>query len=148
MLLPPMEKEGSFVPVMSLEYRPHREFKESCLKIRIWMVCQRRGTRLVGLGFRVESPEKYCQEDGKSGMHDFYHAQLLNEITQGISTSNWLPSTQPSFCLWATNPIDVLLNLVLTLYGLSYYREFFIELKTNVAMSDEFKELQSVYLES
>lgn len=161
MLLLPPEKNASFLPVMSIDYRPCDEFDESCLRIRVLLV-GREGTgdetRLVGVGFRIESPEKHCQandeqqEPGKGGMHDFYHAQLIKKIEDGpeIDAPSWLPCHQPSFPLWAANPIDAILNLVLTLYGGRYYKEFLSGLPTNsrAAISKEFKRANELFFKS
>ena len=146
MFLPPLEKDAQFVPVMTIDqYHPNTNFHKSCLKLRILLIKQDQ-ERLVGIGFRIESPERYCRENIKSSMHDFYHAQLIDKagIDYGPrleSIPYWLPSTQPSFPLWAINPIDAIFNLILTLYGMDFYRSFLLESKIDInqiSASDEF----------
>ena len=140
--LPPLKRDASFVPILAFEYHSKQPFEESCLRMHVLMV-RHIECKLVGLGFRIESPERNCQESGSVGVHDFYHAQLIKCIGYGpaICVPEWLPCSQPSFPLWATNPIDAILNLILTLYGRRYYRDFVANLKeTDIAgMSDEFQ---------
>jgi hypothetical protein len=158
MVLPPLEKDASFVPVMSITYKPCDDFDESCLKIRVFLLKKERTgpeTGLVGVGFRIESPEKYCQmsngnqDSSEIGMHDFYHAQLITDIKHGppLLAPQWLPCTQPSFPLWAVNPIDAICNLVLTLYGGRYYKEFLSELSrpSDISCSKEFCQANEIY---
>jgi len=142
MPLPPLKKDGGFVPLLSLEYHPDGDFSLACLRLKVLML-QKAGNGLVGIGFRIESPESHCQDDGVGGIHDFYHAQLLKGIGYGpdFETPDWLPCSQPSFALWATDPIDAILNLVLTLYGREFYQEFITSITPKVNLSEEFKRL-------
>ena len=142
MPLPPLEKNASFVPVMSVEYHPEEEFRKACLRIRVLMI-RREAESLVGLGFRIESPERYCQNGDQEGIHDFYHAQLIKGIGYGpsLDTPDWLPCTQPSFPLWAVDPIDAVLNLVLTLYGRKYFMELLTSIVPKFGASTEFSSL-------
>ena len=153
MRLRPLGKDGHLVPWLSISYR-HRDrdnakFEDACCRIYVLMLGQYDG-KLVGAGFRIESPEKNCSEGDNSsddlGRHDFYHAQLIKSIrTHGpeFDTPPWLPCNQPSFPLWATNPVDALLNLILTLYGATDYRKFLKEHGATIGgtMSNEFKKL-------
>lgn len=138
MPLPPMEKGGTFIPLMALEYQPSKNFGEACLRLKVLMIRQIEND-LVGIGFRIESPERHCQQNPDEGIHDFYHAQLIKNIDYGpkIESPDWLPCSQPSFALWATDPIDAILNLILTLYGRKFYKEFLVSI-TPIRMSDEF----------
>jgi hypothetical protein len=153
MLLPPLEKDTHLVPWLSITYK-HPEgngvnFQNSCCKIRVLMLGKGEGSELVGMGFRIESPESLCQAEEKeneTGNHDFYHAQLIKgyeEHGQSFCAPDWLPCTQPSFPLWATNPVDALLSLILTLYGALFYKEFLKKYGSALGpgMSDEFKKL-------
>lgn len=158
MVLPPLEKDASFVPVMSMTYIPCDEFDETCLRIRVLLLRTEQAdkeNRLVGMGFRIESPEKHCQtgdgnqQGGEVGMHDFYHAQLIKDFENGppIHAPQWLPCTQPSFPLWAANPIDAICNLILTLYGGRYYKEFLsgLSLRSGIEFSQEFSQANDLF---
>ncbi len=145
MFLPPLIKDALFVPVLSISYTPCADFAKSCLRMRVFLI--RNEEDLMGVGFRIESPEKHCQNSGgqeaeKTGMHDFYHAQLINTFGCGpeISSPQWLPCRQPSFPLWATNPIDAICSLILTLYGGLYFKQFMSEATSqcSVEFSTEF----------
>jgi len=153
MPLLPLEKDDYLVPWLSISYRqsstPGAKFENACCRIYVLMLGQNEDKRLFGIGFRIESPEKNCQEnttDDDTGRHDFYHAQLIKSIrTHGpeFDVPDWLPCRQPSFPLWAINPVDALLNLILTLYGTKYYKDFLRKHGASLvgAMSKEFRQL-------
>lgn len=127
MFLPPFQKEErSFVPATSLYYDAER----ACLQIRVVMVEQAENGIPHGLGFRIESPTSTCNRDnqGRTSIHDFYHIQLIANMGYGpnLGLPDWLPCRQPSFSIRANNPVDAILNLVLSLYGLDYYGKFLI----------------------
>ena len=151
MPLPPLQKDDYLVPLLSISYehsdRVGAKFEEACCRIYVLMLGKDEDNHLVGIGFRIEGPERNCQKDANvsdKGLHDFYHAQLIKRIrTYGpeFNVPDWLPCKQPSFPLWAINPVDALLNLILTLYGASYYQEFLRNYgsRFSSAMSEEFK---------
>jgi len=130
MLLPRLEKGESLIPVLSVQYLPSDDFARSSLHIHVLLLKERDEGKLLGFGFRIESPHAYEYEDEKDaegvGRHDFYHAQLISGIGYGakLDLPDWWPCTQPSFPLWAANPVDAVLNLILTLYGVPYYKKF------------------------
>lgn len=158
MFLPPMKRDAAFVPVMSVKYEPDAKFHKSCLRLRVFLIRREKEGKssFVGVGFRIESPEKHCQanngaqEEGEVGAHDFYHAQLMTKFECGseIVTPQWLPCHQPSFPLWALDPIQAICNLILTLYGGRYYKEFLLDAfrgpKKNI-FSEEFKKANDIY---
>lgn len=144
MFLPPFQKEErSFVPAMSLYF----DAEKRCLQIRVVMVEQAENGIPHGLGFRIESPTSTCNRDnqGRTSIHDFYHIQLITNMGYGpnLGLPDWLPCKQPSFPLWAINPVDALLNLILTLYGAKYYKDFLRKHGASLvgAMSKEFQQL-------
>lgn len=152
MPLPPLEKDGHLVPWLSISYKLRKgaAFEDACCRIYVLLLGIDETGRFVGTGFRIESPERNCQEvDGSNGvgLHDFYHAQLIKRIeTYGpqFITPEWLPCSQPSFPLWALNPIDALLSLFLTLYGARRYNDFLRKYAGRVGkipMSQEFRQL-------
>ena len=147
MLLPPLEKHSQMVPLLTVQYERHEidgDLESACCRITV-LLLQEEKNQLVGMGFRIESPEAFCQQgEGALGAHDFYHAQLVREAKYGpkFSSPEWLPDKQPSFPLWAVNPVDALLNLVLTLYGARWYLDFYTKHGSDIrGISDEFRVL-------
>jgi hypothetical protein len=146
--LPPLEKDAHLVPFLTISYDADgNDFEFSCCRIYV-LLLGINGGKIHGIGFRIESPESNCKDDqqqnGSVGMHDFYHAQFFRDIRGWdvfYNTPPWLPDSQPSFPLWAIQPIDALLNLILTLYGAKYYLSFFRNHGSGFAhvISDEFK---------
>jgi len=130
MLLPPLERGGGLIPVLSLRYLPCSSFDESCFCMRVLLLKKQGESKLQGFGFRIESPSRHCHAEEEpnagAGRHDFYHAQLILDIGHGPSLDlpDWWPCRQPSFPLQANSPGDAVLNLILTLYGTRFYKEF------------------------
>jgi len=126
LFMPPFagHEEANFVPAISISY----ENGSKCFSIRSIMVTTtgRKAILSRAICFRIESPTGDCQPSKKK-THDFYHVQLIREFGYGPHMDqiiDWLPETQPSFPIYAHEPIDALLCLILTLYGSAYYREF------------------------
>lgn len=163
LLLPPLERDGGLIPILSIEYAPNDDFSKSCLVMRVLLlkgqVAEGR-EKLQGFGFRIESPSAYCQVrndegegDAEMGRHDFYHAQLIVHIGNGLELDlpDWWPCCQPSFPLRADGPGDAVLNLILTLYGACFYREFLTAHAGRFArgcMSDPFRRFSQQVLET
>ena len=130
--LPPLEKKGNFVPILSLSCTLGET--QCSAQFKVMLVCLDEDKKLCGIGFRLETPENMNQnvdERSNEGIHDFFHAQLIRKFdrlapdsTQGINSPKWLPKAQPSFPLPADCPVSLLLCLIVTLYGRTYYNEF------------------------
>ena len=91
----------------------------------------------MGLGFAWKRRESMNQEEdmpANGGIHDFYHAQLIQRFRREELNSElqidcpcWIPDSQPSFPLPAKCPVTLLLCLIVTLYGRNYYNQFLME---------------------
>ena len=149
--LPPIKKEPSFVPVLSLSCKLNET--QSRARFRVMLICLDEDEEVRGIGFRLETPEGQNQDEetpadeevlaneetladedtsANKGIHDFYHAQLIKTFGQRkldeklqINYPSWLPESQPSFPLPAKCPVTMLLCLIVTLYGRTYYNDFF-----------------------
>lgn len=134
--LPPLGKNAEFVPVLSLKCNTIGE--RLSVRLRVMLIrCSEDGDKLFGIGFRMESPESENQIEagnGKEGLHDFYHAQLIRGFDYGptIESPCWLPETQPSFPITAVCPVTLILSLLLTLYGKNYCWEFYTNHRTHL----------------
>lgn len=128
LFLPPFEKdEREFVPVMSLEYTPGKEW----MALRVGMFRLNENSRPCGFGFRLEAPTSCCAENGQESIHDYYHVQMITDIGYGPSfcLPEWWPCRQPAICIRANNPVDAMLNLILSLYGWDFYKDFLKSVK-------------------
>ncbi len=136
--LPPLEKNPTFVPVLSLKCNIGEAIDN--IRLRVMLVrCKDADGNLCGIGFRFESPENEqlsSQNDDQDsstknqpGRHDFYHTQIIQGLGWGpdIECPDWIPETQPSFPLAANDPITLLLCLLLSLYGKKYCWTFVTE---------------------
>ena len=135
--LPPLKKNARFVPILSLSCKLRET--HSTAQLRVMLVSLdasfKRKRKFYGIGFRMETPESWNQSNDTAanlGMHDFHHAQLIQEFGQtklnnklDIDCPCWIPVIQPSFPLPAQCPVTMLLCLIVTLYGRIYYNDFF-----------------------
>jgi hypothetical protein len=96
------------VPVLGFKYRFADD--ESHLSLRLGLFASDEGA----IGFRFEEPEG-------QGSHNFFHTQLIRAFgknTFALPTPSWIPTSQPSFPLDAGGPISLLLNLLVSIYGM------------------------------
>ena len=110
-----------FLPVLAIKC----DFGTASPKIRMGVaLAQRHKTSLRILGLRFEAPEGLG-----GGLHDFYHAQLIQAfVSDHVSVPlnpptvdlTWIPTTQPSMPLDARCPITLTLALLVSLYGFRY----------------------------
>ncbi len=150
--LPPLRRDTHLVPFLTL-FHDGIVSDISCCRLYVLLLGFNRNqggqNEVYGIGFRIESPERNCSNDegnSRVGSHDFYHAQYVLNLSKYkwpdfYRTFPQLPESQPSFPLWAIQPVDALLNLVLTLYGAEYYLNFLRNHASGYAStaSDEFK---------
>ena len=59
-----------------------------------------------------------------AGTHDFCHAQLCADINKRVTkvVDSWIPDSQPSFPLDAGNQMELVLCMLVSLYGSTYVR--------------------------
>ena len=135
--LPPLEKDAHFLPILSLSCKLKETHSTAQLRVMLVSIddCLKAARKFYGIGFRMETPESWNPDldtPANPGMHDFHHAQLIQEFGQTkldnklqIECPCWIPVTQPSFPLPAQCPVTLLLCLIVTLYGRNYYYDFF-----------------------
>ena len=133
--LPPLEKNPRCVPILSLYCKLNNQ--QGIAKFRVMLVRLDNEGKPYGIGFRMETPHSQNQEmdtPTNEGIHDFYHAQLIQRFRREEVNSElqidcpcWIPVTQPSFPLPAECPVTLLLCLIVTLYGRKYYNQFLVE---------------------
>jgi hypothetical protein len=136
LFLPPLpSQQREFVPVMTLSYEPGRE----CIEMRVGMYRLRENGEPCGFAFRLESPTSICQGTNHKSIHDFYHIQFIKALESyapKLYLPDWLPEYQPAICVRANNPVEAILSLVLSLYGMDYFEQFLGLVKSNVRTSD------------
>lgn len=131
LFLPPFPKEDrAFVPVLSLKYAPDID----CLNMRVAMYRLDEKGIPCGFGFRMESPTPGNRDEGR-GIHDFFHVQIIKNLENhapALGLPDWLPERQPAICIRASNPVDAVLNLILSLYGMDYLVDFVAPIKSKL----------------
>jgi hypothetical protein len=108
------------VPILRIASDFGRSIPE--LRIRLVLFSLRDG-KPSGFGYRFESPEG-------PGRHHYYHAQPidLKAVESFLDAEDRLSTKCPTFPLDADNPVQLLLSLLISLYGVSYI----LQIKQNV----------------
>ena len=147
--LPPVEKYGYFVPILSLNCKLNET--QSIAQFRVMLISldkNKTTDEFYGIGFRMETPSSMDQNSCPTvndGIHDFYHAQLVRKLDSKlknklqITCPNWIPDSQPSFPLPADCPVTLLLCLIVTLYGKKYCNRFLKEHKNNITYIKQYQ---------
>jgi hypothetical protein len=119
----------TFLPVVAVRCNFSGERPE--VRLNVAMAVMKADGDIRVLGFRYEAPE-----GSGDGLHDFYHAQLIQSfVTEGAHSIplnrsgadiDWIPTTQPSIPLDACCPVTLALSLLVSLYGLRYLEKVFL----------------------
>jgi hypothetical protein len=120
--LDPVKKGTVMMPLLRLKYDFGRHPPEVRLRLHLFL---KHNDRLKAFGFRYESPEG-------SGMHHYYHAQIIKDVGPKDARSFWLPDDQPAFPIDTDNPIGLLVALLVSLYGIGYLGKIKVKVKDNV----------------
>lgn len=127
LFLPPLEKDGDFVPILNMECEVGETINS--MSLYVLLVQEREeGKKPRGLAFRFESPEnEHYEEESNEGLHDFYHVQFIKGFEYGpeFEIPQWVPMSQPSFPLLADDPLTLVFALLMTLYGKKYCWDFY-----------------------
>lgn len=106
----PITKGRYYLPIMTLKYNFLGENSEA--RFRVALFCLH-GNQPKASAYRFETSEG-------EGKHDYCHAQLITSFAKHkyhLPCEEWLPVDQPAFCLDAKEPISLLMNLFISLYG-------------------------------
>jgi len=104
---------GAILPVLSFRYDFQRAEPELRLQVALFVPCD---NGFAGIGCRFETSE------GR-GAHDYCHAQFFREFHGQTPSAPlrfcppWLPTSQPAFLLKADGPVDLMLCMIVSLYG-------------------------------
>lgn len=115
--LKPTDRGTILFPMLSLSYDFGRSIPIVRLRLGLFL---NHDSKVKGMGYRLESPEGV-------GRHHYYHVQLIKGFETGelfppTETTEWLPDNEPTFPLDAEDSVDLLLCLILSLYGLDEFR--------------------------
>jgi len=113
----PMVTKHRLLPVLNVAYDLDRDHVRLQVVVFIEAGIKKHGPR--AFGYRYEPPEG-------AGRHDFWHAQPILELRLYDDTyrqlpgskDHWRPADTPSFPLDADQAVDLLLCLMISLYGL------------------------------
>ncbi len=101
------------IPILSFSYSWNSSMPQVSLRVGLFLFDSQKN--LAAIGYRFESPHGL-------GEHHFYHAQLIRTFGQDLfpQCPDWLPERQPSFALDASDPITLIICLLISLYGFDY----------------------------
>ena len=115
--LEPVLRAPQIFPVMSVRCNFRLALPEVRLELGLFLV--NAGGEVGAIGCRFETPE------GTTGRHRYHHAQLFSAFHKQEAyrlplCPRWYPDENPAFLLRAEDPVTLLMNLVVSLYGYEY----------------------------
>jgi hypothetical protein len=114
------------LPVLDMNWDFATGTKRSTIRFRFFLLQWKDGDpRPRAVGFRLEPPEGDGAVSGQSGSHNYWHAQMIAELEKGDDLlskivghpNTWVPTKQPAFPLPAKSLGDLLVVLLLSIYG-------------------------------
>jgi hypothetical protein len=131
--LPLLSSHMRWLPVLTTRY----DYDRDAVSIQIVLFGIDQELRAVGL--RFESPERWWSTSSaaraaeaippRPGIHDFHHTQMIREVTTAagrtvpIPAAAWTPVVQPSVPIDARTVPQLLITVVISLYGLRLVEE-------------------------
>lgn len=123
--MPILEDDGRWLPVLTLKYNLADD--ELRLRVGMFRLIEDPDPQLRGIGYRFETPETGGQlqnevEGQEPGVHSFHHAQPIKTFDpeaarRALPTPDWLGDQQPSFPLDADNYFQLLIAMLVSIYG-------------------------------
>ena len=126
--LPPLENDPEFIPILTIKC----DFKTSIDKMNIGLILTRvdESKKFKQIGFRFEGPCQKKKSKDKKGKdetvnrnrHEYYHVQLFTKARGSKKEPlkecpQWLPTSIPCLPVKANDPISLITNLLVSLYG-------------------------------
>jgi hypothetical protein len=109
--MPPVERGTWMLPVVGIDYDLRGSLPWASIQLALF--AQPNGGDLKAYGMRFESPVG-------SGLHGYYHAQPVSCLFNDAGLrfhEDWVPESQPAIPLGATNPVALLIAMLVSLYG-------------------------------
>jgi hypothetical protein len=132
--LPPVTGRYLIVPLLSIRFNLDTMPE---VRLRVGLFLLDKDEKIMrSIGFRFETPEG-------EGTHNFYHAQLISDFEKDrlgfdlVGCPTWLPTTEPTLPLKANNPAELLICLLVSLYGWGFYKRLVSEGFSAESWSDE-----------
>jgi hypothetical protein len=105
---------GTILPLLNLSASLYEE--PTSMRARLGLFMFDSSKKLAGLGFRFESSEG-------PGQHAYSHVQVIRSLDKDggrifPQASTWFPTSYPAFPLSATDPVSIVLAMLLSIYGL------------------------------
>ena len=119
--LRPIQRGTPIVPVLSLKTDFARSFPLVKARLALFPLDDEGGIR--SQGYRYETPE-----GPGNGRHDYFHVQPIRVLYRDrpgfqLPTPPWFLDSHPSWPLDAQDSVTLVLSLLISLYGLDFYRE-------------------------
>ena len=121
--LKPVIHGNTLLPVLTMNYNFGCSIPKISLRVGLYL---KHDEEVKAVGYRFESPEGI-------GRHHYYHVQMIKGFTTDtffppeLSTV-WLPDAEPTFPLDARDSVDLILCLLLSLYGMTEFKQFILNL--------------------
>jgi len=118
--LRPIQTGAPTVPVLSFKTDFARSFPKVRARLALFFID---GVEIRSLGYRYETPE-----GPGNGRHDYYHVQPIRVLYRDrpgfeLPTAPWVLDSHPAWPVDASDPVTLVLSLLVSLYGLEFHKE-------------------------
>ena len=114
----------TLLPILSSNFNFGCSIPEIALRVGLFL--KHTDDEVKAIGYRLESPHGI--DKSGCGIHHYYHVQMIKGIGNlnfpPQQFSDWVPDGEPTFPLDAEDSVELLLCLVLGLYGREQLSEF------------------------
>ena len=128
--LPPIDKGGWLVPILSVEYNYSADNPQVSLKVALFLLVEVAGKEnLRAIGYRFETPHG-------GDRHNYYHVQPIDGFGHSdrwkLPGTDWVPTDYPAFPIDAQDPIQLLISMLVSLYDHAFVQDIQGQFKTDV----------------
>ncbi len=116
LFLPPLQDNSEFIPILSLDYNFEPPYRHLSFRIEMHRLITEQEAKIHCVGFRFE-----IGEPGSD--HDYHHVQLTSrrrnwEGGQALPQCPvWMPVKVPRIPMPVSDPVALILSVVVSLYG-------------------------------
>lgn len=138
--LKPVTHGPTLVPALSIKCDFGRSVPEVGLHLGIFL--EHHGT-IKFFGFRFEAPH------GEGSVHHYYHMQMIRSVL-GVALpddghSVFIPDAEPTFPLDANSPVELLMSVLISLYGIKDLAAFLGIAGVGNEFKEDFQRLKSFH---
>ena len=139
-----VDKGEKALPVLDMgwDFTLNR-YKHPIIRFRFFLLHWDGDGQIRAVGFRLETPEGEGRDAEIPGSHDYWHAQMITELEAEDNLLEklidplrfWIPTKQPAFPVPARKLGDLLVVLLVSVYGMRQLSALIQSFKSSSSMA-------------